>query len=110
MVRWRIYYDFGVYDWTSLVEYAPCDGVLIIVQEDNAIEDQPYTRGRELLYGKDFYWWDGKRWLGGDRYGLEDYLRQPGWKKIVAGRTVPYATFQRVKAIAEQEFPQTANG
>ncbi len=105
-MTFRIYYDDGsTYDGAP--ECAPGAGVIGIVRRDEAAEDFPYTNGRELLYGKDHYWWTGERWLGGDSYGRDDYLRQPGWRKVIAGRTVERVRFERVKRQMETDpaFP-----
>jgi hypothetical protein len=86
--RWCIHYDDGTaYRSTDgPLDRAPCDGVIVIAQEDVDV-------GRELLHLKDFYYWDRDRWFGSDRYGMEDYLRRPGWKKIVAGRNTTPAQY-----------------
>lgn len=107
MPNWRVYYaDGSTFDGD--VEQAPGVGVIGIVRRDVAPADYPYTNGRELLYGKDHYWWVGDRWLGGDSYGRDDYLRSPGWKKVIAGRTVPRVQFEAVKQRMETDpdFPQ----
>jgi len=105
VARWRIYYDDGstYSDTDGPVELAPCDGVLVVVQHDPDV-------GVERLFYKHFYCWsvEHQRWLGvGDErapgdghWGLFDYLRRPGWKKFVAGRTVPYSLWARVHAAA----------
>lgn len=106
-MQWRIYYaDGSTYD--GPVEMAPGDGVIGIVRRDVQDDDFPYTNGRELLYGKDFYWWSGDRWLGGDNYGRDDYLRAAGWRKVVAGRTVKRVQFELIKQRMETDpdFPQ----
>jgi hypothetical protein len=82
---YRIYYDDGS-TFDGAVESAPCDGVIVIVQDDPDV-------GRELLHIKDFYYWEFGRWWGSDLYGMMDYLRRPGWKKIVAGRNTFYANY-----------------
>lgn len=107
---WRVYYDDGATfsDADGPVESAPCDGVIVIVQADRDV-------GRELLHRKHFYYWErGKWWPCGDilapgdgQYGLYDYLRRPGWKKIVSGRNVEHSTFSRLFEIArtDPDFP-----
>lgn len=99
MRRWRIYYDDGsTYD--ASIEAAPCDGVIVVVQDDADV-------GRELLHMKDFYVWDHGRWFGCDRYGLEDYLRRPGWKKMIAGRNTTPANYHALmeRARVDPDFP-----
>ena len=101
MIRWRIYYDgWTTYDSDGPVEGAPCDGVIIIAQADADV-------GKELLHLKDFYYWERGRWWGCDRYGLEDYLRRPGWKKIVAGRNTEHGNYSALyeRARTDQDLP-----
>lgn len=88
MPRWRIYYDDGrtCDSSSSPLEHVSCDGVIVIAQEDGDV-------GRELLHLKDFYYWDSGKWYGCDCYGLFDYLRRPGWKKMVAGRNTTHANY-----------------
>jgi len=83
VATWRVFYADGVTysDADGPTEDAPGQGVLVIAQADPDV-------GRELRYGSDFYVWDGGRWLGVDQFGLWDYLARPGWRKVLAGRTV----------------------
>jgi hypothetical protein len=100
MLRWRIYYSDGsAYSSTEPVEGAPCDGVIAIAQADEDV-------GREVLHMKDFYYFEG-RWFGCDRYGLEDYLRRPGWKKIVAGRNTTHRNYSALfeRACTDPDLP-----
>lgn len=108
-MNWRIYYDDGstYSDDDGPVENAPCDGVIVVAQRDLDV-------GVERLFFKHFYAWSDGRWLGlGDQrapsdghWGLFDYLRRPGWKKFVAGRTVPFAVFSSVleRAMSDSDF------
>jgi hypothetical protein len=98
-VTYRIFYDDGsTYD--GAVEDAPCEGVIVIVQDDPDV-------GREVLHIKDFYYFERDRWWGADRWGMEDYLRRPGWKKVVAGRNTSYANYSVLYdlANADPDFP-----
>lgn len=88
MRRFRIHYDDGS-TVSGDIATVPCDGVIVIAQEDAEV-------GRELLHMKDFYYWEHDRWFGCDLYGLFDYLRRPGWKKIVAGRNTTPANYHRL--------------
>ena len=111
-MRWRIYYCDGTTfsDEAGPAEPAPCDGVMVVVQRD-------LTAEIERLYYKHFYVWSTRYdcWLGlGDQrapgdghHGLYSYLRQPGWKKVLNGETVPYHVFTRVldRAINDPDFP-----
>jgi hypothetical protein len=80
---------------------APGQGVLVVAQTDPDV-------GRELLHMKDFYCWDHGRWIGVDTYGLYDYLARPGWKKVVAGRTVAHSVYSSTfgRASTDQRLPQ----
>lgn len=99
MTAWRVYYEDGS-TYHGAVENAPCDGVIVIVQRDPDV-------GRELLHLKDHYYWERARWWGCDRYGLEDYLRRPGWKKVLAGRNTEYANYSALydRANRDLDFP-----
>jgi len=101
MVAWRIYYDDGgAFSSGSAVEDAPCDGVIIIAQADHDV-------GKEILHRKDFYYWERGRWWGCDRYGLEDYLRRPGWKKVLAGRNTEHRNYSALyeRARTDPDLP-----
>jgi len=100
MAAWRIWYQEGTYsDDDGPLDDAPGLGVLVIAQADPDV-------GRELRYGSDFYVWDG-RWLGVDEHGLWDYLARPGWKKVVAGRTVSPRKMEAAyrAALADPDLP-----
>jgi hypothetical protein len=92
---YRIFYDDGsTYD--GAVEEAPCEGVIIVVQDDSDV-------GREVLHMKDYYYWEHMRWWGADRWGMEDYLRRPGWKKVCAGRNTLPANYSALYDRANQD-------
>lgn len=95
----RIYYDDGS-TYAGAIEDAPCEGVIVVVQDDPDV-------GRELLHIKDFYYWDAGRWWGADRWGMEDYLRRPGWRKVLAGRNTSYANYSALyeRACSDPDFP-----
>ncbi len=107
MLQWRVYYDDGsTCDSTTSVEAVRGDGVQVIVQRDDALGDV-YAVGRELLFDADFYCWRDGRWFRCDLYGLFDYLRQPGWTKVLAGRTAHRTAYKRALAAAatDAQFP-----
>lgn len=54
----------------------------------------------QVMTGFDFYWWNGDEWLGGEIFGLWDYLASPGEKTVKFGRTVPDADYQATVAEA----------
>lgn len=83
--KWRIYYgDGAVYD--AAPELAPASNVQAIISSHDVL-------GRQLCAGRDFYWWDAGEWWGGDIVGLIDYLNRPGWKKVLAGRSIKDQTY-----------------
>lgn len=107
MIAWRVYYDDGRSQDSNLgLEWIRGEGVQAIVQRDDTPGDI-YAVGRELLFDADFYCWRGDRWFRCDLYGLFDYLRQPGWKKVLAGRTADRAAYKRAVLAAQNDpdFP-----
>lgn len=104
---WRVYYDDGsTVDSTTPLEDVRGDGVQVIVQRDDAPGDV-YAVGRELLFDADYYCWRGDRWFRCDLYGLFDYLRAPGLKKVLAGRTATRMAYKTamIRAQADMDFP-----
>lgn len=108
MLRWRVYYGDGaaLSDEDCSLEALPGENVIVVVQSDDVPGDV-YATGRQLTYDRDFYWWEGDRWVGGDLYGLFDYLRRPGWRKVLAGRTVIRDKYKKAlaRAVADPDFP-----
>lgn len=96
---WKIYYD-DEQTWAgngpTEMGMVPAEGVIVVAQADAEV-------GRELLHMKDFYYWERGRWWGCDLYGLFDYLRRPGWKKVLAGRNVEHAVYHRLMERARTE-------
>lgn len=103
MLRWRAYYDDGSLFDSSQGEPqdAPALGIQAIVQPDPDV-------GRTVQWGKDYYWWLGDRWDGGDLFGLFDYLSRPGLKIVRFGRSMSNAAFRAVyaRAAADSDFPR----
>ena len=97
-MRWRVYYDSGATysDEDGPLEDAPGEGVIVVAQVDDDV-------GRELLHGKDFYYFERGRWFGCDLYGLWDYLRRAGWRKVLAGRNVEHRTYSALYERARVE-------
>lgn len=106
-MQWRVFYDDGTtVDSRTPLEDVRGDGVQVIVQRDDAVGDL-YAVGRELLFDADFYCWRDDRWFRCDLYGLFDYLRLPGLKKVLAGRTAHRAAYKAALLRAQQDtdFP-----
>ncbi len=105
--RFRIFYDDGS-TYSGEVWDAPGDGVQVIVQCDDAAGD-PYAVGRELLFDADFYCWRAQesKWFRCDIFGLHDYLRVAGGKKVVFGRTAPRSAYKAalIQAATDPDFP-----
>ena len=104
---WKIFYgDGSTYSNLDGSPYdAPSDNVQAIVIRDPTI-------GRGIVAKCDLYWWveSEQQWFGlMDKlgYGLFDYLRQPGPKKVIFGRTVSNADYDAAikAAIADPDFP-----
>lgn len=93
---WRIYYadrePFSSEDGSPFD--APARGVLAILDVH-----------AQVMTGFDFYWWAGEEWIGGDIFGLWDYLAAPGLKTVKFGRTVPDSQYREAvdKAIAARK-------
>lgn len=99
-MRWRIYYgDTSIYSDASGDPYdAPPDNVQAIASEAAC------ERGFTLCHSKDFYWWtESDGWYGGDLFGLWDWLRQPGPKKVIFARSIPTDEFKAILARAGAE-------
>lgn len=91
-MKWKIFYGnstFSSEDGDPTV--APARDVQVIVQ------DHPEV-GVELVTASDYYVWEG-RWRGVDIFGLFDYLIEPGWKRVLCGRTI---TRQEYSAVYHQ--------
>ncbi len=84
-MAWCLYYDRPELDfgsWDGPPELAPGVGVQVAGMGDSSV-------GRTSIIQKDFYWWDGERWFGGDQAGLLIWLfRDPGIKIVKAGTFV----------------------
>ena len=102
-MRWCLYYGDGstFSNEDGLPADAPALNVQVISTADAVIAREV---GVVLLYGKDYYWWDGG-WFGGDLFGLFDYLLCAQGRAVVKfGRFVPRDQYQAAfnKAVAEK--------
>lgn len=91
MRKWIIFYDDGTTycDGDGSPFDAPARGVQIIATENSEV-------GRVINGKEDLYWWNGERWLGGDNFGLYDYLLSNGPKKVIFGRVLDNEAFQKI--------------
>jgi len=102
---WKIFYSNGheikTYSYKDGgPETAPCQYVQAIVQWDDMV-------GWTTQSMSDFYVWqdrgDGFRWWGCDKWGLYDYIIQPGWQKIITGYSISNATFRKIFRMIEED-------
>jgi hypothetical protein len=108
-MRWQIYYgDDSTFSYKDGSPYdAPARDVQVIVQSDP--DHLWYTQT-----GGDYYGWDdrgdGSRWWGVDIFGLFDYLIDPGYKRVLFGRTVTSERFSEIfqRAKADPEWGKKA--
>lgn len=92
MSEWVVYYEDGTsFSWRDGVAHeAPRRGVLIVANLDKEV-------GRVLHHRADFYIWRHDQWLPSDKFGLMDYLLEPGFEKIVLwGRMTTRDRMQKV--------------
>jgi len=97
MSNYRIYYSGGgTCSSATPPELTPALDVQAIVQADVQV-------GWTMQHTKDYYVWKAGRWLGVDLFGLWDYLTQPGWKRVLCGRTLTAEEFKAVYARAKTD-------
>ena len=69
MTDWVVFYGdgetFSSDDGTP--DEAPSLDIQVIAQADETV-------GSKLLIHKEYYWYEGNRWYGGELFGLYDYL------------------------------------
>lgn len=106
-LTWKIYYGDGQ-TYSSLdgaIEDTPTTDVQVIILIDR-------DHGWTTQTGTDYYVWDnrgnGPRWWGVDYPGYIDYLIEPGWKKVLLGRTIPSDIFNSIykRASEDPDFPK----
>lgn len=100
MIDWKIYYGDGS-TYTGAVENAPARDVQVIVQSSK-------KHGWQATSGKDFFVWRGGRWFCVDKFGLYDYLLDPGWKRVLFGRTLTGDEYDAIwqRAMNDPDMPQ----
>lgn len=102
-MKWRVYYGDGTTfsNEDGDVEDVPSRDVQVVVQVDT-------RTGWSPLYSNDYYWYDKGEWIGGDLFGLFDYLTRPGWKKVLFGRTISHEEYQTIvrRARQDKDFPR----
>lgn len=103
MLEWRIYYDDGstFSNAEGAPHEAPALGVQMILQADPVV-------GRQVITGKDFYYFDLGAWMSADWFGLWDYLCRPGAEKTVRfGRNMRSQDYHALmgRAVKDPDFP-----
>jgi len=97
----RVYYKGGS-TYIGPVENTPTDNVLVIVEFSN-------QHGRRLVSNGDYYCWDDKlqRWFPGDFIHFIQYMREPGMKRALFGRTVGPDEWNETmkRANSDPDFP-----
>lgn len=108
-MRWIIHYGdrqtFSDEDGDALD--APALNVQCIVQ---AADDPNNSLGRGLQAEFDFYWFEPEaeeQWVGGDIFGLWDYLTRPGPKKVIFGRSIDTRTHMEIRMEALAAWDNT---
>jgi hypothetical protein len=98
---WKIYYaDGSTYsDDDGSPETAPPDGIEVIVQTDPRV-------GRSIIDGKDWYVFDGCKWVGMDDDGMKAWFRQQGLVK--QGLTLSRPRYDEIlhAALTDPDFPK----
>lgn len=98
---WKIYYHDGstFSDQDGEPSAAPADGIQVIVQADGVV-------GRSVIDGKDFYVFDGERWVGMDEDGMKTHFRNRGLLKH--GLTLSRPAYDEIlhKALSDPDFPK----
>ena len=99
-MTWKAYYSDGS-TYTGAVEDAPARDVQVIVQSSR-------EHGWQAVSGDDYYIWRETRWIGVDLFGLYDYLIEPGWKRVLFGRTISNNEFDAIwqQAMSDPDMPE----
>lgn len=101
-LKFKIFYGDGTTysNKNGPPERAPKRNVQLITVEDDVI-------GRRIEATNDYYAYTSHGWRGCDRFGLFDYLIEPGVKLVLFGRSlsdVEYKTI-RDKAVKDDYLP-----
>jgi len=101
---WRIYYGDGE-GFSGPPSQAPARNVQLIAQSDS-------ENGWVAISGHDYYVFRGGRWFGVDLFGLYDYLIEPGWKRVLFGRTLTSSEYNEVwrQAMSDPDLPPKTGG
>lgn len=99
-MKWCVYYGDGAKfsDKDGGPELVPARDVQVIAQVSK-------EHGWEAVAGNDYYIWRDGRWYGVDKFGLFDYLVDPGWKRVLFGRMLTKDEYNAVWAQVSQDMP-----
>ena len=106
MIDWRVYYSDGsTFDST---QGAPHDATAVDVQAIVMRDPDPGSArgvGRQILSGKDYYYFEHGQWFSCDIFGLYDFLIRNGL--VLFGRNVSDEKFEATyaKALTDPDFP-----
>lgn len=95
--RWRIYYADGT-TYEGPAWLAPARGVILIITTDK-------DNGWYVRYRADFYWYlpEEDTWVGGDQWGMYDYMADVGPRRVLWGRMIPEDRFNAIVAKATND-------
>ncbi len=110
-MAWCLYYDRPELDfgsWDGPPELAPKRGVQCIALGSELVGRELIAAEPSPVTGKDFYWWNGDRWFGGDWFGLMDALLEPRPAIVVFGRYVSGEVYQAAisRARTDERLPR----
>jgi hypothetical protein len=90
-MQWQIFYSDGATfsDEDGCAAEAPGLDVQVVAVANPVV-------GVRLWTAKDNYWYERDTWVGGDSFGLWDYLSRPGWKRVLFGRTIDDSRYEEI--------------
>ena len=104
MIAWKIFYEDSTYSSEDgSPENAPKRGV-------QGIAVSSELTGRRIERSEDHYVWTPENggWRGVDKFGLFDYLIEPGFKIVLFGRTISDKDFRAMwnRIEADTDLPR----
>lgn len=96
---WKVYYGDGS-TFSGPVHLTPTRDVQVVVQSDP-------DHGWRATSNRDYYIWRDDHWEGVDIFGLYDYLVDPGWKRVLFGRTLLRSEYNAIwqQMMADPDMP-----
>lgn len=89
------------------VDCVPTSNVQVIIQSSK-------EHGWQAMSDSHYYIWRFGRWWTVDMqgFGLFEYLLEPGWKKVLFGRTLPTEEYQKIiqQAMSDPDMPPKTGG